>query len=39
VSEVAFTCEEELGTYGLTETATHVLRKAFAMDRERRALR
>jgi hypothetical protein len=34
---VAFASEEELGGYGLTETATRVLKKAFAMDRERRS--
>jgi 8-oxo-dGTP diphosphatase len=36
VTDVAFAREEELGKYGLTETATRVLRKAFAMDRARR---
>ena len=36
VTDVAFASEEELGGYGLTETATRILRKAFAMDRERR---
>jgi 8-oxo-dGTP diphosphatase len=37
VTEVAFASEEELGGYRLTETATRILRKAFAMDRARRA--
>ena len=36
VTEVAFASEEELGQYGLTETATRILKKAFAMERERR---
>ena len=36
VTEVAFVREEELGKYGLTETATRILRQAFAMDRARR---
>ena len=36
VTDVAFAREEEIGKYGLTETATRVLRKAFAMARERR---
>ena len=36
VTDVAFAREEELGKYALTETATRVLRKAFAMDRARR---
>ena len=36
VTEVAFVREEELGKYGLTETAARILRKAFAMDRARR---
>jgi ADP-ribose pyrophosphatase YjhB (NUDIX family) len=37
VTDVAFATEDELGKYGLTETATRILRKAFAMDRARRA--
>jgi 8-oxo-dGTP diphosphatase len=37
VTDVLFASEEELGRYGLTETATRVLKKAFAMDRARRA--
>jgi 8-oxo-dGTP diphosphatase len=37
VTEVAFASEEELGGYRLTETATRILRKAFAMDRARSA--
>jgi len=36
VTDVAFAREDELAQYGLTETATRVLRKAFAMDRARR---
>lgn len=39
VTDVAFAQEDELEKYRLTETATRVLRKAFAMDRERRKLR
>jgi len=37
VTDVAFATEDELSKYGLTETATRILRKAFAMDRARRA--
>jgi ADP-ribose pyrophosphatase YjhB (NUDIX family) len=37
VTDVAYAREEELGKYGLTETATRIVRKAFAMDRMRRA--
>ena len=37
VTDVAFAREEELAKFHLTETATRVLRKAFAMDRSRRA--
>ena len=37
VTDVAFASENELENYGLTETATRILRKAFAMDRARRA--
>src|SRR6266849_141267 len=36
VTEVAFAGEEELGPYHLTDTATRILRKAFAMERSRR---
>jgi 8-oxo-dGTP diphosphatase len=36
VTDVAFAGEEELGKYKLTETATRILGKAFAMERERR---
>jgi 8-oxo-dGTP diphosphatase len=39
VTEVAFAREDELGQYALTETATRIVRKAFAMDRERRGQR
>jgi 8-oxo-dGTP diphosphatase len=31
VTDVAFAAEDELGRYGLTETATRVLKKAFSM--------
>ena len=37
VTDVAFAREEELPRFHLTETATRVLKKAFAMDRARRA--
>jgi 8-oxo-dGTP diphosphatase len=37
VTDVAFAREEELGKFGLTETATRILRKAFAMERGRGA--
>jgi 8-oxo-dGTP diphosphatase len=36
--DVAFARENELEKFQLTETATRVLRKAFAMDRQRRNL-
>ena len=36
VTDVAYAREDELGQFHLTETATRILRKAFAMDRERR---
>jgi len=36
VTDVAFAREDELARYGLTETATRILLKAFAMDRQRR---
>jgi 8-oxo-dGTP diphosphatase len=36
VTDVAFAREDELHVYKLTETATRILRKAFAMDRVRR---
>jgi ADP-ribose pyrophosphatase YjhB (NUDIX family) len=39
VTDVAFAREEELGKFHLTETATRILRKAFAMDRARREAR
>jgi 8-oxo-dGTP diphosphatase len=39
VTEVAFASEEELAKYHLTETATRILKKAFAMDRARRKAR
>jgi hypothetical protein len=37
VTDVAYATEDELVKYGLTETATRILLKAFAMDRVRRA--
>jgi 8-oxo-dGTP diphosphatase len=37
VTDVAFAREEELARFHLTETATRVLKKAFAMDRARQA--
>ena len=37
VTDVAFAREEELVGFHLTETATRILKKAFAMDRARRA--
>ncbi len=37
VTEVAYAREDELGSYQLTETATRVLKKAFAMDRARKS--
>ena len=36
VTDVAFVGEDELGQYHLTETATRVLRRAFAMELARR---
>jgi ADP-ribose pyrophosphatase YjhB (NUDIX family) len=36
VTDLAFASEEELGKYKLTETATRILKKAFAMERLRR---
>jgi 8-oxo-dGTP diphosphatase len=38
VTHVAFAVEGELAGFGLTETATRILRKAFAMDRARRGV-
>jgi mutator protein MutT len=37
VTDVAFASEKELSRFHLTETATRVLKRAFAMDRARRA--
>jgi 8-oxo-dGTP diphosphatase len=37
VTDVAFAREDELSRFHLTETATRVLKKAFAMDRARQA--
>jgi 8-oxo-dGTP diphosphatase len=37
VTDVAFAREEELARFRLTETATRILKKAFAMDRARQA--
>jgi 8-oxo-dGTP diphosphatase len=39
VTDVAYAAENELADYHLTETAIRVLRRAFAMDRERRCNR
>ncbi len=39
VTDVAFAREEELAKFHLTETATRILKKAFAMDRARRTAR
>ena len=36
VTDIAYAREEELEKFHLTSTATRVLRRAFAMDRERR---
>jgi 8-oxo-dGTP diphosphatase len=36
VTDVMFAGEDELEKFGLTETATRILRKAFAMERARR---
>ncbi len=36
VTDVAYATEDEFVKYGLTETATRILRKAFAMERARR---
>lgn len=36
VTELVFASEEELNKYKLTETATRILKKAFAMERLRR---
>jgi 8-oxo-dGTP diphosphatase len=38
VTDVAYAREEELGNFGLTETATRILIKAFAMERKRRGI-
>jgi 8-oxo-dGTP diphosphatase len=38
VTHVAFAGEEELAGFGLTETATRILRKAFAMEKARRGV-
>jgi hypothetical protein len=34
-TDVAFASEEELEKYKLTETATRILKKAFALERKR----
>lgn len=39
VTDVVLAREDELQNYGLTATATRVLKKAFVMERERRAAR
>ncbi|HEV3420379.1 MAG TPA: NUDIX hydrolase [Candidatus Acidoferrum sp.] len=36
VTDIAYATEDELEKYHMTQTATRVLRRAFAMDRERR---
>jgi 8-oxo-dGTP diphosphatase len=36
VTDVAFAREEDLGQYALTETATRIIKKAFAMSRARK---
>jgi 8-oxo-dGTP diphosphatase len=36
VTDIAFATEDELGKFQMTATATRVLLRAFAMDRERR---
>ena len=38
VTDVALAGEEELAKFHLTETATRILKKAFAMDRARRGI-
>ena len=38
VTDVAYAREEELGNFGLTETATRILKRAFAMERKRRGI-
>ena len=39
VTDVVYAREDELETFRLTATATRVLQRAFAMNRERRAVR
>jgi 8-oxo-dGTP diphosphatase len=39
VTDVAYAREDELNQYALTSTATRVLKRAFEMDRQRRAVR
>jgi ADP-ribose pyrophosphatase YjhB (NUDIX family) len=39
VTDVAYAREDQLGDFHLTETATRVLKRAFAMDRARAAAR
>ena len=39
VTDIAYATEEELETFHMTSTATRVLHRAFAMDRERRSSR
>jgi len=36
VTDIAYATEGELENFHMTQTATRVLRRAFAMDRERR---
>jgi hypothetical protein len=39
VTDIAYSTEEELERFHMTSTATRVLHRAFAMDRERRKTR
>lgn len=39
VTDVAFATEDELVNYQMTETATRIIRRAFAMHRERHKIR
>lgn len=39
VTDAVFVREDELQNYGLTVTATRILKRAFVMERERRAAR
>jgi len=37
VTDVAYASEEELGKFGMTPTANRILKRAFAMERERKS--